>query len=206
MTSQILQIVALLVAWVFWGLFFLGFITMVMQQLLWCCRQTKTEVLVSTGLSMVGALLAIWSGVYVLLNQEDPEWCRPIFFWSGMGVPDWEDLDLDCGGDHLESVTTKAFCAAALWLASAACSMTFVKTGRHSHWERRCDDDSGNHNKSKNRAVNWGKDNDAGVDEIFDPTSHTHNHSERTESRRSACAISKSEQFDPPEDAYDFPL
>ena len=151
---------------------------MLLQQLLWCCKQTSFELLTSTMLSFLSAGLTIWSGSYYLLEQHhnhnnNDDWCeQPVFYFLF-----WNPDQFSCGGSHL---VLFAFASAVLWLASAACTIVFVLTTER---EKNIvgiafdDEEMGMHRKHKGR---------------------DHSYKTRRESMTSSSSISKSEQFAPP--------
>ena len=176
--SQLAQIAAVVLAYKFLGILFVGVASMLLQQLLWCCKQTSFELLTSTMLSFLSAGLTIWSGSYYLLeqhhNNNNDDWCeQPVFYFLF-----WNPNQLSCGGSHL---VLFAFGSAFLWLASAACTIFFVLTTER---EKNIvgiafddDEEMGMHRKHKGR---------------------DHSYKTRRGSITSASSISKSEQFAPP--------
>ena len=201
--SQLAQIIAFLLAYKFMGIFFIGFVSMMMQQLLWCCRQNKTELLISSMLSVLAAGVATWSGIYVLLNWRDPEWCQPVFFFLF-----WKPGEIKCGGRDSAAL---AFIGASLWLASAVFTIVFVVANKR---DRQTVGDSGEENldtfdceaiqpityhpgqrKSRKNSVIVSKSEQfAPPDGSYEP--------ERAESRKTSITVSKSEQFAPPEGTF----
>ena len=114
--SQILSVIAFLlsvvlaVGWTLWYLFLIGFLALVLIQLNWCCRQSKSGLLTALVLSVLSAFPSI--GLIITLVVT----CY------------------DCGYADLGVVL--AFVDAALWLASAGCILVFVtSSGRYAKLE-----------------------------------------------------------------------
>ncbi len=211
--SQLAQILAVVLAYKFLGILFVGIAAMLLQQLLWCCKQTSFELLTSTMLSFLAAGLTIWSGAYFLLEQKhnnnNDDWCQqPVFYFLF-----WNPVGFSCGNNNHSALL--AFGSAFLWLASAACTILFVLTT-----ERRdknivgiaLDDDDdddeemyncemGRHRKHKRRdstyktrleSVSSGSISKS--EQFAPPTRHNHN---KNRNQTFECAT-KSEQFAPP--------
>ncbi|OEU21602.1 hypothetical protein FRACYDRAFT_235227 [Fragilariopsis cylindrus CCMP1102] len=114
--SQILSVVAFLlsvvlaVGWTLWYLFLIGFLALVLIQLNWCCRQSKSGLLTALVLSVLSAFPSIGLIITLVVTCYD---CRIV----DLGV-------------------VLAFVDAALWLASAGCILVFVtSSGRYAKLE-----------------------------------------------------------------------
>ena len=114
-TSQILSVVAFLlsvvlgVGWSLWYLFLIGFLALVLIQLNWCCRQSKSGLLTALVLSVLSAFPSIGLVIIVFVT---------------------------CSDCYVDVYVVLAFVDAALWLASAGCILVFVtSSGRYAKLE-----------------------------------------------------------------------
>lgn len=171
--SQLAQIAAVVLAYKFLGLCFVGIAAMLLQQLLWCCKQTNLELLTATMLSFLAAGLTIWSGSYFLLeyDNDNDDWCQqPIFYFLF-----WKPV-YSCGTKHSAIL---AFGSALFWLASAACTIVFVLT-----------------NEGDENSLGTIRDDED--EEVSDCEAGRRTYKTRRESISTSSSISKSEQFAPP--------
>jgi len=137
-TAQIVSILAFLISWFWWVTFFVGFICLVLLQVIWCCRQNKIGLYISAGISFVAAVTSTIAGIYMIVVWKDKVFCE---IWY-LTVED----DVYCSGpscydsyDYCEEgiMVAVAFVAAILWFATSGCILCFVQSGRHTQWEEK---------------------------------------------------------------------
>lgn len=131
--AQVLSIVAVLVSWVWWVGFIISVITLVLLQIVWCCRQSRLGLVTASVVSIVAALLNIFVGVWFLVTRKNSGWCAPFT----MSFYDDDDDRYSRRYDYCPEKTyaAVAFVDAVLWFAVAFCTIAFLKTGRHALWE-----------------------------------------------------------------------
>lgn len=141
--AQVFSILALCCSWVFYGIFAISLIAMILQQVLWCCRQTRCGMVASVVLSFVAAALCAATSLYMFLGWKDREgpydinvdyvsYCEPFTFYFLVGN---RSRDL-CNQTLWGSL---AAASAVLWLISGCFLERFLSTGRYAAWEERMD-------------------------------------------------------------------
>mmetsp|Transcript_27872 Transcript_27872/g.65482 ORF Transcript_27872/g.65482 Transcript_27872/m.65482 type:complete len:244 (+) Transcript_27872:243-974(+) len=131
-TAQSISIVALCLSWIWWVTFLLSILAMVVLQILWCCRQNRSGIIVSVAVSGVTGLLCLFSGIYFLVRWRNVSDCY-IFTWGTDDYVDYEGVHTDWCPETKWAVV--AFVEAALWLTVCGCLWRFVTSGRHAKWE-----------------------------------------------------------------------
>lgn len=130
--AQVMSIVAIFIAWIWWVTFILSIVALVLHQILWCCRQSRASLIAMQVISIIAALLSLFVGVFFLVARKDARWCDPFTL-------NYDDDDDDYYGprDYCpeKGYAAVAFVEAALWFAVAGCNIAFVKTGRYDKWE-----------------------------------------------------------------------
>lgn len=132
-SAQILSIVAVFLAWVWWVTFIISFIGLVLLQVIWCCRQSRAGLIASQVVSMIMAILSTFVGIFFLVARKKKDYCVP--FTLMYDDDNWDDdwgYDGYCSARAYASV---ALVGAALWFASAGCQIAFLKSGRYDKWE-----------------------------------------------------------------------
>lgn len=139
--SQILSIVAFLISWIWWGTFIISLLALVLQQIIWCCRQSQAMLIASHVTSFIAAFSCLFSGIYMLIAWKDVSYCTPFLLESD---DSWQRK----GGDYCpeKAFATVAFVDAALWFASAGFTMAFIISGRHAKWEEKLSSKNSNNN------------------------------------------------------------
>jgi len=155
-TSQILSIVAFLISWIWWGSFIISLIALVLQQIIWCCRQSKAMLLASQVTSFTAALSCLFSGIYMLIAWKNAFNCAPFLLESN---DDWYTAGDDwytASYDHCpeKAYAAVAFVDAALWFASAGFTITFINSGRYAKWEEKLSSRNSNNNDETSGADN----------------------------------------------------
>jgi len=78
--AQVLSIVAFLISWLWWVTFIVAIAALVLLQVMWCCRQSKTGLFVSVGISAVTGCMCIAAGIIMLVKWKNQTWCGPFIF------------------------------------------------------------------------------------------------------------------------------
>jgi hypothetical protein len=134
-TGQVLSIVAILISWVWWVSFIICVAALVLHQLIWCCRQSRLSLVAAQVVSIIAGLMCIVAGVYFLVARKDVYWCAPFtLMYDDFYSDDYYSND---SNDHCaeRAFAIVAFIDAALWFATAGCTMAFMTTGRYARWE-----------------------------------------------------------------------
>ena len=141
-TAQLLSIVSVFLSWVWWVTFLISVIGMAMIQVLWCCRQNRSTVFASAGVAVLCALVSAGVGVYILAVWKHETRCSPWDMYSyhydddGLFNDDyyvsWRHEDRCEEGKW----GTIALVCGLLWSAVSACTIGFVRSGRHARWEK----------------------------------------------------------------------
>mmetsp|Transcript_515 Transcript_515/g.573 ORF Transcript_515/g.573 Transcript_515/m.573 type:complete len:231 (+) Transcript_515:89-781(+) len=145
--AQIIAIVAVLISWIWWVPFFIGFICFVLLQVIWCCRQNKIGLYISAGISTLAAVTCTIAGIVMIVVWKDHVWCS---VWR---LTDDDDDDYNTiyaadtsytPPDYCEEGiwAVVAFITAVLWFATTGCILYFVKSGRHTRWEEKLQADT----------------------------------------------------------------
>lgn len=135
--AQIISIVAFLISWIWWITFLIGFISMILLQVIWCCRQGRAGMMASAVLSGSTGLLCIIAGIIMLISWQNADRCDTFtlqsseddFYNSFEFSGNYKD---DCNEVGWSIV---AFVTGFLWLVAAGCIFYFVKSGRHAKCE-----------------------------------------------------------------------
>jgi len=140
-TAQILTIVSVFFAWIWWATFFINLAFMALFQILWCTRMRSgplySHVAVAV-LSFVGNMIV---GIYVFVNWKKKSYCYVWDWW--VSDDDWRDDDFykypNNGHEDCKQIAwgSVALVCAVLWAAAAICMFVFVKSGRHAKWEKK---------------------------------------------------------------------
>lgn len=106
-------------------------ITVILFQLPWCCRQHKAMIVLSVYAALVVATAAIGEGIYfvLLVEQDCGSNCDVWELLQRYEIDDFERYEFDTVWAGLA-----LFCTA-LWLASAFLMGRFVSSGRHNRYE-----------------------------------------------------------------------
>jgi len=188
-TSQILSILAFLISWIWWGSFIISLIALVLQQIIWCCRQSKAMLLASLWTSFVAALSCLFSGTYMLIAWKNTQDCVSFLLKSD---DDWyRAADEDYCPEKAYAVV--AFVDAALWFASAGFTITFINSGRYAKWEEILSSKISNNNDETSEAVNVEMGN-----VIPDAAAVVEAASPAAAEEVAAVAVSTPEDYDPP--------
>jgi len=138
-TAQILTIVSIGFAWVFWITFVVNLAGIALFQIFWCVR-TRSGPLY--GHAIIAGLISMANlvlGSYMLVAWREKRWCNPWgFYVSDDRYRDddqytWPNQD-DC---YEETWFAIALVCALLWAAAMMCMIWFVKSGRHAKWEEK---------------------------------------------------------------------
>lgn len=127
--AQVLSILAVIISWIWWVGFVVSIVALVLHQVVWCCRQSKVGLIANQVISIIAGLCCIFAGVFFLVARRRSSWCDP-FTLRGYG-----DDDDWVGYCPNKAFAIVAFVDAALWFAAAACTISFVATGRYARWE-----------------------------------------------------------------------
>jgi hypothetical protein len=128
-TAQILTIVAFILSWMWWPTFLISIVGMVLFQILWCCRHSKSMIYASVVVAEVCSLAQLGVGIFALVVWHEKTECYPFV----MITNDYSGYDY-CDEDIWASV---AFICATLWAASASCMLFFACSGHHARWEEK---------------------------------------------------------------------
>ena len=130
--AQILSILAVTISWIWWVGFAISMIALVLNQVVWCCRQSKIGLIANQVISIVAGLCCIFAGVFFIVARNRSEWCVPFSLES------WGDdyyTDDYYNGCPNKAFAIVAFVDSALWFATAGCTIAFLATGRYARWE-----------------------------------------------------------------------
>ncbi len=129
--AQVLSILAMFIAWIWWVSFIISIVALVLHQVLWCCRQSRAALISMQVISIIAALLSLFVGVFFLVARKNASWCDPFTL-----IYD-DDNYYETRYDHCpeKAFAIVAFVEAALWFAVAGCNIAFLKTGRYDKWE-----------------------------------------------------------------------
>jgi hypothetical protein len=131
--AQVLSIVAVIISWIWWVGFTISIIALVLHQVVWCCRQSKTGLIANQVISIIAGLCHIFAGIFFLVFRKRSNWCVP-FSLESWGDDNYDDY-YRYNGCPNRAFAIVAFVDAALWFAAAACLISFVATGRYARWE-----------------------------------------------------------------------
>ena len=141
--AQVFSILALGCSWVFYGTFAISLIAMILQQVLWCCRQTRSGMVASVVLSFLAAAVCAATSLYMFLgwkgradkyafDTDYVSYCEPFTFYFLIG-----NRSRDMCKETLWASLAAA--SAFLWLISGCFLERFLSTGRYNAWEERMD-------------------------------------------------------------------
>lgn len=149
--AQVLSIIAFLISWIWWVSFIISIIAFVMLQIIWCCRQTKASLIATPVVSLVAGIMNIFVGIFFLIDRKDSDYCQAFTLITD----DWTNDDYY---DYCNEVVFAivAFVDAALWFATAGCTIAFTCSGRYAKWEHQLS------NKTTNNVGN----NEGGVEAV----------------------------------------
>ena len=100
---------------------------MLLFQIPWCCRQRKGTLYITVAVGALTSLSMLGLGLYILFYLKYASDC---YAFSGdiyYGRKDWCNEIL---------WATIAFGCAAIWGAATHCMLVFVRSGRHTKWEK----------------------------------------------------------------------
>jgi hypothetical protein len=143
-TAQIISIIAFLISWLWWVTFIVGLISLVLLQLVWCCRQTKTGLFISVGISTLAGVTCIIAGIVMIVVWKDQKWCK-VFLLTDLDddnynyYGNYDDTYVPPVRDYCGEQTwaVVAFFTAALWFSTAGCILCFLGSGRYAEWEEK---------------------------------------------------------------------
>ena len=148
--AQVLSILAFLISWVWWASFIISLASLVLLQLVWCCRQTREGLITTTAISILAAIMCIFGGAFVLTARNNAYTCQLFTLQNHYDDDDdWHGSSPSC---YREAWAGIAFADAALWFATAACTILFVTTGRYAKWEKRLDKKAANNEGNEDGA------------------------------------------------------
>lgn len=130
-TAQILSIVALAIAWVWWVSFAIGLIALVLLQIIWCCRMSKAGIIAAHAIAVVASLACFFAGIFLIVERKDAGWCDVFTleqggYYNGYGSDDYCPEKIWAGISFVDAI---------LWLATAHFTIMFLRTGRYDKWE-----------------------------------------------------------------------
>ena len=126
--SVVLSGIATAISFGWWVTFFFGGFTMVLHQLLWCCRINKMGFILFALIALVEAGLSFYAAVE-MRRRITPDFCWPIF-----------TIDLVCN-DMRTFYSILHYISGGMWLISACLNLAFVASGRLAKYE---EDESAN--------------------------------------------------------------
>jgi len=126
--AQVLCIVAFLISWVWWVVWIISLAAVIFFNMMWCCRQSKAGIIAATSIATIAGALCIVAAIIMLAHWQKASWCAPFYFWS-------EDNYSSYDWCPEVAYATVAFIDATLWFAAAACTFTFLKSGRYARIE-----------------------------------------------------------------------
>jgi len=127
-TAQIISIFAFSISWIWWVTFLVSGASMLLLQVLWSCRQNRTEVLTSAVISVVAAFACLTSATWILVGWQNADWCCESTMEAGKGY-----FWMPCNEAFWATV---ALADMVMWLGVAACVIRFVLSGSHFEWKR----------------------------------------------------------------------
>lgn len=200
-SAQILAIVAVLFSWIWWVTLIISGVAMIVLQIIWCCRQNKFGFLASIIVTALAAFMNLFTSIWIFIVWRRAEYCYPFDWYVGYRDDDYinaiYDDDFSVAEFEYESNYrywddcpeviwgSVAAVSTAIWIASFACLLHFVCSGRHAKWEKR--HRRGNGKRSK-RSVG----EDAAVDD--DPETGTPAEPEATGAEDSAKDAEKGDE------------
>jgi len=129
--AQVLCIVAFLISWVWWVVWVISLAAVIFFNLMWCCRQSKAGIIAATSIATIAGALCVVAAIIMLAHWQNASWCVPFYFWSENRYYGNSSYDL-CPE---VAYAILAFIDATLWFAAAACTFTFLKSGRYARME-----------------------------------------------------------------------
>lgn len=142
-TAQIISIIAFLISWLWWVTFIVGLISLVLLQLVWCCRQNKIGLFVSVGISTLAGVTCTIAGIVMIVVWKDQRYCSVFTLTDGdhnyYNYVSYynDDAYVPPVRDYCREQTwaVVAFVTAALWFSTTGCILYFVGSGRYATWE-----------------------------------------------------------------------
>lgn len=125
--SQLLAILSLSVAWIWWATGIVNIVGMLLFQIPWCCRQRKGALYITVAVGALTSLSMLGLGLYILFYLQYASDCYAFSGDIRFGRKDW------CNEILWASI---AFGCAAIWGAATHCMLVFVRSGRHAKWEK----------------------------------------------------------------------
>jgi len=143
--AQILTIVSVFFAWICWVTFLVGFIGLILFQVLWCVRMRGGPLVSHMVLAGLTSAANLGIAIYILIDWKRKSWCHVFVLYAD--DDDWRRIDDvfddnyyddDIWDDCQEKTWfAVAFVCALLWAAAMFCMIWFVKSGRHAKWEKK---------------------------------------------------------------------
>jgi hypothetical protein len=138
--AQIISIIAFLISWLWWVTFIVGLISLVLLQLVWCCRQSKIGLFVSVGISTLAGVTCTIAGIVMIIFWKDQRYCSVWTLTDGnndyyYNYTDDNYVPRDYCSEQTWAVV--AFFTAVLWFSTTGCILYFVRSGRYAEWEEK---------------------------------------------------------------------
>ena len=144
--AQVLCIVAFAISWIWWVVWIISFAAVIFFNSIWCCRQSKAGIIAATSIATIAGALCVVAAFIMLVNWQKASLCAPFYFWSDADYYDdiYDNNSYDDANYYdISSIdlcpevayATVAFIDATLWFAVAACTFTFLKSGRYARIE-----------------------------------------------------------------------
>jgi hypothetical protein len=148
--AQIISIIAFLISWLWWVTFIVGLISLVLLQLVWCCRQSKIGLFVSVGITTLAGVTCTIAGIVMIVFWKDQSYCSP-WTLTDWDADNWKNSNYSYNYDDYVptfvptfsdycsegSWAVVAFVTATLWFSTAGCILYFVGSGRYAKWEEK---------------------------------------------------------------------
>ena len=131
--AQVLCVVAFTISWIWWVIWLISLAALIFFQIMWCCRQSKAGIIAATTIATLAGALCVTAACIMLFSWENATFCAPFALWADVEYNDDYDYDFDLCPER--AYATIAFVDAAFWFATAACTFTFLKSGRHARME-----------------------------------------------------------------------
>lgn len=122
-TSVVLSGVATIISFGWWVTFFVGGFTMLLHQLLWCCRINKMGFILFALIALVETGLSFYVAVEMPRRTTPEGFCWPIF-----------TIDLVCN-EMRTFYSILHYVSGGMWLISAGLNLAFVASGRIAKYE-----------------------------------------------------------------------
>jgi len=129
--AQVLCIVAFAISWVWWVVWLISLAAVILFNIMWCCRQSKAGIIAAISIATIAGALCVVAAIIMLAHWQNADWCVPFYFWSDAEY--YGDSSYDYCPEVAYAIL--AFIDATLWFAAAACTFTFLKSGRYARME-----------------------------------------------------------------------